>query len=72
MSEQYALIVRLPVGTEHWYVSHLPTVGEVIPHTGATYVVTSVEGTEDGRYAVMLAEQSSELNLGELPGTAPA
>ena len=72
MAEQYALIVRLPFGTEHWYVNFLPQEGEVIERLGAAYVVLSVEPRGDGGLLVTLAHAPPESKAGEPPDNSRA
>jgi hypothetical protein len=57
MSSPYALIVRLPSGTEYWYAQEVPEVGEIVSHFGTRYSVLSCEPCEDERVLVTLAEE---------------
>jgi hypothetical protein len=56
MPAQVGLIVRLPSGTEHWYVSTRPEVGDVVTHAGRRYVVASIEEIEDSRAVLTLVD----------------
>jgi len=63
MQEQFALIVRFPSATEHWYVNGRPKVGDVVAHLGQKYVVTSIEELEDQRAVVTLVEASDAAEI---------
>lgn len=56
MPSPHSLIVRLPSGTEYWYVEEVPPVGEIVTHYGKRYVVLSAEPDEDDRIVITLAE----------------
>lgn len=64
MSSPYALIVRLPSGTEYWYAQEVPAVGEIVSHFGTRYFVLSCESSDDERVVVTLAEE--EVTAGEI------
>lgn len=50
---RHVLLVRLPSGTEYWYVERSPDVGETMTRGATTYVVLSSESA-DGRTVVTL------------------
>ena len=58
MPAPYALIVRLPSGTEYWYAQDVPEVGEIVSHFGTRYLVLSCDPSDDDRVVVTLAEEA--------------
>lgn len=57
LSSLYALIVRLPSGTEYWYAEEVPEVGETVSRYGKRYQVLSAEPGEDDRVVITLTEE---------------
>jgi len=53
----HSLIVRLPSGTEYWFAASVPEVGDTILRSGARYVVTACEPSDDARVVVTLDEE---------------
>ena len=56
MTSSHSLIVRLPSGTEYWYAAEVPEVGEAVSHFGKSYVVLSVEPSDNDRVVITLAD----------------
>jgi hypothetical protein len=66
--KSYALVMRLPSGTEFWHTGELPEVGDVISHLGREYLVVACERPNgDERFVVRLAETST---FHSVPGPA--
>lgn len=65
----HSLIVRLPSGTEYWFAASVPEVGDTILRSGARYVVTACERSDDERFVVTLDDQ--DVSAHSLAATSP-
>jgi hypothetical protein len=58
--KSYALVMRLPSGTEFWHTGDLPEVGDLISHLGREHLVVACEQPNgDERFVTRLAETST-------------
>lgn len=57
MTSPHALIVRMPSGTEYWYVEDVPDVGDIVSYHGTRYVVLSSKPSDDERIVITLEEE---------------